>query len=508
MPAPDDAFLKRLGITTWVNHHGTVRAPVREIWQIVNEDQRNSTLAGMRTTAARLQRLIAHCVEEGVRLRPMGSRWSFSECAVAEDGWSLQTDRLNYYFTVGPQSLDPLFHGDSANLVFVQTGCSIAEINRRIEALPQPRSLRTSGASNGQTIAGAIGTGTHGSAVDVGAIESQVAGIQLITSTRNIWIEHPTRAVFTAEFAARLDAELVRDAQLFSAALVNLGALGIVHAVLLETRPRYRLRSFLRKMPLAQIMPVMRSLDFTRALLPKPGQRPYFFQAVIDPANPETAYVTTRYEEQCPPGYVTDFSLRSSYEVGNDLPGFFGELLKVAPPLRQLVASAALRAELNPFENKLGTPAETYSYTKSQKGVAGASLSVPAPRIDDALAEAVTAFRAAPDAVAAFACRFAQASPAMLGWSRFAPSCLMDIDGIDTPATRKLMEMVRNRFDAAGIPYAQHWGKLHGLTKARLERSHGDRLADWHAVRESLMPSAAERYAFSTELLTRIGLHR
>lgn len=508
MPAPDDQFLTRLGTTSWVNHHGTVRARVRDIWRIVNENPYSSSLSGMRATAARLQRLIVHATEEGVRLRPMGSRWSFSECAVAEQGWSLQTDRLNYDFVVGSQSLDTGFVGNPADLVFVQAGRSIAEINRRIEAWPQPRSLRTSGASNGQTIAGAIGTGTHGSAVDVGALESQVVGIQLLTATRNLWIEHPARPVLNAGFSAKLDAELVRDAKLFSAALVSLGALGLVHAVLLEARPRYRLRSFLRRMPLAQIMPAMKSLDFAGLPLPLPDRRPYFFQAVIDPANPETAYVTTRYEEECPSSHVTDFSVQSGYEIGNDLPGFFGGLLRLAPPLRQLVASAALMAELKPFENKLGTPAETYSYTKSQAGVAGASIAVPAARIEDALTEAVIAFGKAPDAVAAFACRFAQASPAMLGWSRFGPTCMMDIDGIDTPAIRKLMEEVRRRFDLARIPYAQHWGKLHGLTRARLSNSHGDRLTDWHAVREDLMPTPEERFVFSTKLLADIGLHR
>jgi hypothetical protein len=445
-------------------------------------------------------------VAQGARLRPIGSRWSFSEVSAPDNSWGLDTQRLNYRFAVGKGSFDPAYAGTPEDIYFVQAGASVAEINLDLEGTVPKRSLRTTGASNGQTIDGALGTGTHGSAIDTGAMESQVLGIQLLTGTKNLWLEHPDRPVMSAGFAAKLGAELTRDARLFSAALVSLGALGVVHSVLLSVVPRYRLRSFLHPMPMAQILPAMKSLDFTGAPLPLPGRRPYFFQAVIDPAKPDIGHVTTRYKEVCPPDHVTDNSMKTGYEVGNDIPGFFGELLKHVPVIRPAVVSVALISELSPFDDKLGTPAETYTYTKSQKGVAGASIAVPAARIDEVLREAVEVYKTVPDAPAAFACRFAQASPAMLGWTRFGPTCMMDIDGINTPAILKLIEGVRNRFDAKGIPHCAHWGKFHNLTAARVQSSYGDRLADWHAVRETLMPDAKERAVFSTDLYERIGV--
>ena len=190
MPTPEDDHLVGLGPRQWVNFHGTVHVPIQEQWRITNSSSA-STMAGMRETAERLQRLIAFAVGEGVRMRPMGSRWSFSEIGVAENGWALQTDRLNFDFTVGPGSLDPGFTGDAAGLVFVQTGASVAEINRKIEAAPRLRSLATSGASNGQTIGGALGTGVHGSAIDHAGMEGEVLGLQLLTAERNMWIEDP-----------------------------------------------------------------------------------------------------------------------------------------------------------------------------------------------------------------------------------------------------------------------------------------------------------------------------
>jgi hypothetical protein len=93
-----------------------------------------------------------------------------------------------------------------------------------------------------------------------------------------------------------------------------------------------------------------------------------------------------------------------------------------------------------------------------------------------------------------------------MAFTRFEPTCIMDIDGLASPKIVELMEGIRQKFDAAGMTYAQHWGKLHGLTAARVQVSHGDRLARWHAARNSLLPNAAERHVFSTDLLERIGL--
>ena len=505
MPSPEDALLRFEGPRQWTNFHGTVRTDIAGQW-VVENGSASSTMAGMRETAARIQRLIRYAVESGVRLRAMGSRWSFSEVAVVKNGWTLQTDRLNFDFTVGPGSIDPAFAGEREGLRLVQAGCSIAELNRKIESSARPRSLRTSGASNGQTIGGSLGTGIHGSAIDRAGFEGEVLGLQLLTAHSNLWIEHPNFPTLSGDFAARLGATLVRDATLFSAGLVSLGALGVVHAALVQTAPRYLLRSFQRQMSVESVIEAMKRLDFTGVALPKPNQRPYFFQMVVDPAHPNTGYVTVRYQEPCPQDYVTDVALRSGYEAGNDLPGVFSAVLDVVPPLRQAVVSLLLQNRLAPFENKLNTPAETYSYTSSRPGTAGGSIAVPAARLDEALELARQAFVSHANAPAAYACRFTQPSPACLGFTRFDPTCVIDIDGLASTSIVELMEGIRTRFDAAGMPYAQHWGKLHGLTAARVAASHGDRLADWHAARNRLLPTAAERQVFSTDLLQDIGL--
>src|ERR1044072_1465274 len=107
MAFPEDQFLTRRPAGPWTNHHGTVTVTATAFWQIVNENQTTPSMAGMKATAERLQRLIQHATAQGSRLRAIGSRWSFSGVSAPDNGWALGPQRLDYRFPVGPNSLDP-----------------------------------------------------------------------------------------------------------------------------------------------------------------------------------------------------------------------------------------------------------------------------------------------------------------------------------------------------------------------------------------------------------------
>jgi len=268
----------------WVNHHFNIKVPIAKRLRVHNENPTRATMSGMRATAARLQGIIADALAAGVQIRACGSRWSFSDIPVVKNGWVIETANLDWTFKVGVNDVD-LASGTSADeLYLVQCGTNISKINERLETKTRRRALRTSGASNGQTIAGAIGTGVHGSAIDVGGMESQVAGIQVLTATQNLWIEPARAPVMTANFAAKLGATLVRDDAKFDAAIVSLGALGIVHAVMLRSTGRYLLNSSLLHIPYGQLQTALNTLDFRGSGLPDQTRRPYFFQVILDPA--------------------------------------------------------------------------------------------------------------------------------------------------------------------------------------------------------------------------------
>ena len=116
-----------------------------------------------RNTTKNFQWLIQHALDKNIKLRAMGSGWSFTKVGVTEGGL-IDTAALNFSFPVSQKYVDVNYANSPEDLYFLQCGTIIYEVNNRLDAKNPPRSIKASGASNGQTIAGALSTGTHGAA--------------------------------------------------------------------------------------------------------------------------------------------------------------------------------------------------------------------------------------------------------------------------------------------------------------------------------------------------------
>jgi hypothetical protein len=502
-----DPFILPVAPKTWTNHHLNISVPLGARWRVTNEPSPTTT-EGLKRAATRIQRLLSNGVAAGVRVRSCGSRWSFSDIPVAKNGWMIETDQLNWHRPVKFADLDLAYRGTAEELYLAQCGASIAEINAAIETPAMGRAFRTTGASNGQTIGGALGTGIHGSAIDVAGFESQVAGFQLITSTRNIWIEREDAPTLSADYVRKLGATLVRNSHWFEAGLVSLGALGVMSAILLKTTGRYRLKSSLVHLAHVQAKAAMNSLNFNGLALPRPGERPYFFQAILEPSTMATAFVHVRYKVSCPPDYVPNYDIETGYEPGTDLPRMISAMIDQFPALRDLTVRTLMGIELAPKDQPLPkTPGETYTFTKSRRGIASSGFAVPVAQTSAALSVAQQAFRENAAAPVLFTCRYVQKSPGLLSFTRFDPTCVFDIDGIDSAATQRLIALTADRLEAAGIPFTQHWGKTNSLTAARLRRAFGSGIDRWNQIRHEILPSEEERDAFSTTFIDGLGLN-
>src|SRR5690606_8808591 len=73
-----------------------------------------------------------------------------------------------------------------------------------------------------QSIAGAISTGTHGSGLQFGSLSTQVTGLRLITGTGEL-----------------IDCSMESSPEVFQAARLSLGGLGIITQVTLKVLPAY-----------------------------------------------------------------------------------------------------------------------------------------------------------------------------------------------------------------------------------------------------------------------------
>ena len=112
----------------------------------------------------------------------------------------------------------------------------------KIHALGEPLAahglaLENQGDVDVQAIAGAVSTGTHGTGPTLGSISTQVVGLRIVTATGEV-----------------VDCSAEADAELFRAAQVSLGALGVITSVRLRLLPLYRLHEQVRREPLKECL--------------------------------------------------------------------------------------------------------------------------------------------------------------------------------------------------------------------------------------------------------------
>jgi len=490
----------------WEPKHHTFTQRIERLYDVWNPKGRPSA-KGLRATTEAFQEIIADAIRDDARLRALGAAWSSSRVNTT-DGRIINTKTLNWVFKMSERNVHAFYPGEPADLLLAQGGIMIAELNDYLAG--KGRSLKTTGASNGQTIAGAMSTGTHGAALDVGPIPNFVVGIHLITGPdRHVWLERASYPVVTDAFPDRFGAELIRDDTLFDAALVSFGSFGIIQAVMIETEEIFLLEATRRRMPFDETLKhTLDTLDFSTLPTPHPGERPYHLEVVRNPYDEEgLAYVTTMYKRPYREDYPRiDFSA-GKYRPGDDAAGFIGELLDTVPRLIPTALNALIGPLYGEYELKVGKLGEIFYNTTNRGKSAACSLGIPLSMASTAMERALAVHEERGPIAATVALRFVKASKALLGFQTQAPTmCIVDLDGVLSDRTVNFFEGVWEAFEEDGIPYTMHWGKLNGiLDEARVRQKYGSAVEDWIAARHTLLDEASRR-VFTNGFMERCGL--
>lgn len=509
-PMPTGPSLKWNERKRWTNWHKTVRQDIAGVYDIYNPlGAAQTSIQGLNQTTAQIQRAIKAATDNGLRCRAVGNGWSLSK-APTTDGVVLNLRNLNWSMAVDGAAIDPAYPGtadDRAGLHLIQCGKNISDVDKHLE-VDKKRSLRTSGAANGQSFVGAMSCNTHGSALSFGAVHDHVVGIHLIAGDgQQYWLERASRPVMRQGFAGLLGAEVRRDDDLFNATVVSFGSFGIIHNVMIETRPRFLLDGRTRLMPYDNALKtVIRTLDFTAHPDLAADGTPYFFQAVVNPhANPVEAYVTVMYEKPCPADYQPHYGLTGGMKPGYDVLGLVGTILDTVPDLTPTLVGIAAK-QLADINNSTGTVGEMFTYKTPQAKVASGTVAVElsnAARAMDLLIELNGTVGPVP---LVFGCRYVRASPALLSFTRFPTTMVVSIDGVYSKRSLAFFEALADRFEAENIPFTQHWGKINHYTPERLRHVYGANVDKWLTARHTFLPTAADRNTFSNELLERLDL--
>jgi len=195
---------------TWRNWAGNQQAHPVEVVHPSGTDELAATVAA---AAAR-----------GQGIRPVGSGHSFTAIATPRDV-QLCLDRH-----AGLVALDV-----ASGLVTVQAGMPLWRLNRLLEHAGL--ALTNLGDIEAQTVVGAISTGTHGTGAGFGGLATQVVGLELVLAD-----------------GSTLTCSATEHTEVFRAARVGLGALGVVSTVTLQAVPAFALRAVEEVGPLEGVL--------------------------------------------------------------------------------------------------------------------------------------------------------------------------------------------------------------------------------------------------------------
>ncbi|WP_103071394.1 FAD-binding protein [Aquimarina sediminis] len=186
-----------------------------------------------------IARFIVEAEKNKKTIRAVGSGHSFSNVAIVEDGnYVINTKKLDRVSPVVKCILKEEYQNDP--MVWVQAGVSIKKLNEQLDTLGF--SIMNMGGIDHQTISGAISTGTHGTGLNVPSVHGMVKAIQLVTLRgEKIQIE-TCEGISKDDLYINGDFTIIKDDDLFNAALVSLGAMGIIYAYILRAEHEYWLK--------------------------------------------------------------------------------------------------------------------------------------------------------------------------------------------------------------------------------------------------------------------------
>ncbi|MFJ9559478.1 D-arabinono-1,4-lactone oxidase [Streptomyces fuscichromogenes] len=195
---------------TWRNWGGNVTVrPAREV---------------MPASVDELAAAVRQAAEDGLKVKAVGSGHSFTSIA-ATDGVSIRPQLLT-----GIRGIDR-----KAMTVTVEAGTPLKRLNLALAR--EGLSLTNMGDIMEQTVSGATSTGTHGTGRESASLAAQIRELELVTADGSV-----------------LTCSEKENPEVFAAARVGLGALGIVTAITFAVEPVFLLTAREEPMPLDRVL--------------------------------------------------------------------------------------------------------------------------------------------------------------------------------------------------------------------------------------------------------------
>jgi hypothetical protein len=511
-------------IGNWDTFHNNGPFSTKVLYKTSLEGKGNmpSLIDRYNDAAAEIQRLLKEALDKQEGFRAYGSAWSMNHVAHQKDNM-----HFNAEMNIKKAILDDEMHAASAfkreNLFFVQCGNVIKEIHKFV--FDHGKSLKATGASNGQTIAGCISTGVHGSALCVGAVQDWVVGLNLIIGPNPediVYLERHTEPALNDVFAGRIKARVIRNDGLFNAALVGLGSFGFIHGAVIETEDRFLLKRYVKKINKDLAVELSRTLDFANSAFTVPGETDgngkgntaFHYKVFINPYVNDPEYVVEAIYKKPYVAEYPDPLPRIKTAIYRDLILLFTKIAEKyknsIPKLIKVLEKSVLPAvDLE----ATGTLAEIFWDAPYQGPAYAIAVGVDHTNSGKALELLTKLAKDEGPIPGIYAMRFVKQSRATLAFTQFPITCMLEIDGLIWKARKNKiisMEQFCKRtievLQANNIPFTIHWGKTADWSFPGLvQHMYGDKATTWKEYRSALLTEQKAKL-FSNKFLEDTGL--
>lgn len=511
-------------IGTWDTFHNNGPFETKILYKTSLEGKGNmpSLIDRYNDAAAEIQRLLKEALDKQEGFRAYGSAWSMNHIAHQKDNMHFNAE-MNLKKAILDDEMEPGSAFKQANLFFVQCGNVIKELHKFV--FDHGKSLQATGASNGQTIAGCLSTGVHGSALGVGSVQDCVVGLNLIIGPGPndiVYLERHTAPALSDIFAQRIKARMIRNDGLFYAALVGLGAFGFIHGIVIETEDRYLLKRYVKKINKGLALDLAKTLDFANSPFTIPGETdgqgkgniPFHYKVFINPYVDDPDYVVeVLYKKPFVPVYPDPLP-RIKTAIYRDLIILFTKIAEKhknsIPKLIKVLGKSVLPAvDLE----ATGTLGEIFWDAPYQGPAFAIAVGVDHSDSPKALELLTKLAREEGPIPGIYAMRFVKQSKATLAFTQFPVTCMLEIDGLIWKGKKNKMislEQFCTRtievLQANNIPFTIHWGKNADWSFPGLvQHMYGAKATTWKEHRSALLTEKTARL-FSNKFLEDTGL--
>ncbi|MFE0701038.1 D-arabinono-1,4-lactone oxidase [Streptomyces sp. NPDC058872] len=390
---------------------------------------------------------VKDATRSGLRVKAVGAGHSFSAVAVAPDV-QLRPDRLD-----GVSSIDP-----RTGLVTVGAGMPLWKLTPLLAA--QGLAMENLGDIDRQTVSGAISTGTHGSGARFGGIATQVRALELVLADGSVTTcsadEHP---------------------ELFAAARVGLGALGVITRVTLQCVPLFALHAHDVAMPVADVLADIDGFaadndHFEFFWFPHSGTaltRRFRRLPATVPLKPIGAFAR-RLDET-----VSGLGFEGLNRIGTRFPG-------LVPPITRFAARAMSSREWTDLSHRVFASVRDVRFHEGE-------FAVPREHAGDALRELKRWIDAHEEKVSfPLEVRFAAADDIWLSTAQGRDTCYIAFHQYHRMPYRRYFRACQDILGSYGG--RPHWGKMHDLDAADL-RPRYPHFDGFVALRDALDPTGA-----------------